>query len=370
MQVAQSTLDLSSALIRVRSFLSWWKSELAGLWPWRPVLGRYAPCIVARLCPDHVDIIDERTVLPVMMTRLKREEGLEENVRRLLANVATGRGGRPHVGLRLERSLCFERTAVYPLATRDNLQEIFEHELAHATLFSRANSYCGYRIDRTDYADRKLFVRQVFARRDVVDAAIQDGQALGWAVDFIDVGGSEPADRLQIDLLPPKDQPPSRQMRAMKSASATLVALALSALVVVQRHQSLTLEALPQRVAQSRAQAMAARAQFDRVSATGQRLSSIVHRKAGRLALTEIVEEVSRILPDWAFLQELRMEGATLHLTGIATSAADLVPIFDKSPLFARPRLSAPVTLDPREKRETFQIEMDIRQERQRGSVR
>jgi len=57
-----------------------------------------------------------------------------------------------------------------------------------------------------------------------------------------------------------------------------------------------------------------------------------------------ITEEVARLLPDNAWLQELDIDGQTVHLRGTALHATDLLGIFSASPLFTDVKFEAPLT--------------------------
>ena len=94
------------------------------------------------------------------------------------------------------------------------------------------------------------------------------------------------------------------------------------------------------------------------------RLTGLSARKAKSVTLAQVWEEVTNVLPDGAWLNELRLAGDTVQISGFAASSAGLIPLFEKSVLFTNPRLAATVTFDAREKKETFLIEMKTRARR------
>ena len=87
--------------------------------------------------------------------------------------------------------------------------------------------------------------------------------------------------------------------------------------------------------------------------------------------LLDVWEEVSRILPLDSWLTELRLaevgqrQDQFVIMTGLSTAAADLVPLLDKSPIFADAALSAPIALDTVEQRERFTLQAKLRPKRQ-----
>jgi general secretion pathway protein L len=79
----------------------------------------------------------------------------------------------------------------------------------------------------------------------------------------------------------------------------------------------------------------------------------------------QVWEELSRILPDDSWVQELRLaqqgqNGHELTITGFSTAAASLVEVLDRSTLLANVALTAPISLDPIEKRERFVLKARI----------
>ena len=84
--------------------------------------------------------------------------------------------------------------------------------------------------------------------------------------------------------------------------------------------------------------------------------------KLGQVPSIEVLEEISRVLPDSVWLSDLRIEGDTLDISGLAKSGAALPSLLEKSPLFADAALTAPLTLDPREDKERFSLRVRIKQ--------
>jgi general secretion pathway protein L len=87
----------------------------------------------------------------------------------------------------------------------------------------------------------------------------------------------------------------------------------------------------------------------------------ILAERARRTSATVILEEVTRLLPDAAFLQQLCYERDKVDLVGYANSAVALLPIFERSEFFHDARLTAPVVRDSGEKGERFGIRLLLR---------
>jgi general secretion pathway protein L len=74
-----------------------------------------------------------------------------------------------------------------------------------------------------------------------------------------------------------------------------------------------------------------------------------------------IVDELSRILPDSAWLAEMRIDPGSVEISGFARSAAALVPALEGAALFADVTLTAPITIDDSQKMERFSYRMRLR---------
>ena len=73
-----------------------------------------------------------------------------------------------------------------------------------------------------------------------------------------------------------------------------------------------------------------------------------------------VYEELSRILPDDAYLTELRIEGDKVQIVGLAHDAPELIHLIEQSPHFKAATFYAPTTRSPSETAQHFYIEAHI----------
>lgn len=90
------------------------------------------------------------------------------------------------------------------------------------------------------------------------------------------------------------------------------------------------------------------------------RITSLKIRKAEKVTTLQVWEEVTQILPESAWISEMRIDETTLHLDGFAQAASELIGIFAKSNLFAKVEFGQPVTRDSKQGLERFQVRMKI----------
>jgi general secretion pathway protein L len=111
-----------------------------------------------------------------------------------------------------------------------------------------------------------------------------------------------------------------------------------------------------------RAEAAAVRSAIERSDTAVADLARLQQMRLRQLPTVEIVEELTRLLPDSVWLTDLRIEGDILDITGLAKSGAAIPSLLVGSSHFADVSLSAPVTLDPREDKERFSLRLRLKQ--------
>jgi general secretion pathway protein L len=121
----------------------------------------------------------------------------------------------------------------------------------------------------------------------------------------------------------------------------------------------------------ARAKAQQVRAALDKLDQKQATIAHVRTRKREAPGLLEVWEEVSKILPLDSWLTELRLsevgqrQDQLVAMTGLSTAAADLVPLVDKSSIFADAALTAPIALDTIEQRERFTLQAKLQPKRQ-----
>jgi len=84
------------------------------------------------------------------------------------------------------------------------------------------------------------------------------------------------------------------------------------------------------------------------------------YTKETSLSVVVLLEGLSRALPESAYLTELRLEGATLRIVGLANDAPSLVALLERSGRLTDVRFFAPTTRSPDGKRFRFNIEAQV----------
>jgi general secretion pathway protein L len=139
------------------------------------------------------------------------------------------------------------------------------------------------------------------------------------------------------------------------------LALGLSAgYFYVERHEHL-LQDLRSENAALKAQADAALSAAAKSQASFASAVELRQLKTKYPPRVEILNELTKILPDTAYLTELAIDDGRVDLAGLAASAATITTLLEQSPVFVDAALTAPVTLDPTENKDRFSIRVRLR---------
>ena len=138
------------------------------------------------------------------------------------------------------------------------------------------------------------------------------------------------------------------------AATASALLVAVVALPLLQKSEIVS--RLEEQVAAARGEAL----QADQVRKELQQLideeSAIVERRKQRPSGIQVLEDLTRLLPDSAWLNRLEMNDARVTIRGEAANASDLVKLIESSGKFRSAAFEGAMTRDARTERERFTI--------------
>jgi general secretion pathway protein L len=246
------------------------------------------------------------------------------------------------------------RTLTLPAGAEADLAAALAFELERQTPFRAEEVWLGWR--REPAAGPGLVIRLVVVRREDAAAALRELADRGLAPEAVEIEG-EPGIRLAIPSL--------RRRRG----GLGLLNWALLALLIVL---SLAVLAAPawradRETARLRTElaalkpavdrALALRAEVDRLLGDAER---VVRAKGEAPAATRLLEEMTRVLPDDAWLGQFNVAEGKIEIEGVAASAAALVRAIEASPLFGAVQYRAPVSADAVTRLEHFQFAVEV----------
>jgi general secretion pathway protein L len=185
---------------------------------------------------------------------------------------------------------------------------------------------------------------------------------MGVPISAVDVVGAE-GDRMGFNLLSRGEAAPSLARRltwAIVTAAALLVLVCAATVVAALQRQDQALAQLEVETNAARTQAQAVRKRVQDADTLSDRIGALRLRRAEGIRVIALWEEVTRLLPDAAWVTNVRIENDMLWIDGYARSASELVGIVARSPMFSSVALSAPVVREEARASERFQIRMKI----------
>jgi general secretion pathway protein L len=355
------TSALQATVEASRRLFSWWKEELTELVP--SPLRRWAAGEARRtiFAPENGQFVHYEEVRGRLVRRGETSLPAGGPGRR---RFAARRLSRP-IGVRLPRSACLIRQMELPAAARQDFGKILQLDLERATPFRHQDVYRDHFIENGPVRDGKLPVRQVVVKRAVLDPILQQLKSHNIEVDFADCWDDGDKRGLPINLLrggqgEPASAARRRSMPALALGLCMLILAGSAVLLGLSKYET-ALQRLESETASAQAKAVAVNRSLTTAEASLTAVAELRRLKASRPPVIRILDELTRLLPDTAWVSFLKIEGDALEVTIVAQSTAELLPLFARSPLFATAALSSPVTYDSGGQSERATVRMTLK---------
>lgn len=157
---------------------------------------------------------------------------------------------------------------------------------------------------------------------------------------------------------------PHRRMRKVLGFFLALSIFPASLFCAYQIHQktSAATEKLDAQISEANKRAHAARSRFDQYARKTKQLQALKTKQAKTLEVVEAWEELSRILPDTAFLTDLVIRDERMEIAGFSERPAALIGSIEESPLFRRAQFISPVVKIPGFTGDNFHVSFEQEQ--------
>jgi general secretion pathway protein L len=316
------TRSISAA---ARSFFDWWGNELAELVParWRDgLLGINAP----------------------LFLRLNEEESVP------------GQPERP-VWIVMPRNSGLRRTFSLPLQAEGDLAAALEFEIDRQTPFGRDQVWHDFRITARDPGRGLLWVELCAIPLQHGEKALALAQSRGLPVIGLSVEGG-PA----INLLPRS----RRHRRSWRAEPWKLIAglnllVLVAGLTGIAAYEAVTADRLEQAVAERSDVARRAE-ELKRRLDTAKKEAGFLAAKRSTPRPVELLAELSRVLPEQAWLYDVTFSDRTLRIAGYTSSVPEILDQVAKASLFGDPKLASPVIHGGNDDKDRFEVTLTVRE--------
>ncbi|MGZ8244735.1 PilN domain-containing protein [Methylomagnum sp.] len=264
------------------------------------------------------------------------------------------------VVLRLTAGQALGKTLKLPLAAEENLAQVVAFEMDRLTPFKADQVYFGARVVARSTATRQLSVEMILTPRAKLDALLDELATWGWRPDSVDMAG--PTTPGLLNLLPEKYRPAKSRWPRLTNIALSVVILSLLAALAV----------LPILSARSEAEALEEQVRktgkiAKEVEALRQQADNLLHqtrflqdKKLTEPVLVDMLEELSRLIPDNTWLNGLQYKDRRVVMQGQSPSASKLIELLEASGYFKNTSFVSPVTKDTGSGLERFQLASDV----------
>lgn len=346
-------------------FLRWWGGELAALLPVRLRawvqrgpdvlwLGGVSGTATVHRARTGMTLAEIAPGLPVEVQRAEFARacaGIDPDDRRLLLVVPAAQ--------------VLYRRLVLPAAAAADPRRVVGYELDRQTPFKPEQVYYDVRVSADAAPAGQVALDLYAAPRAEIDPLLERFNAIGAHPDAVDVQGAD-GGLAGIDLLPPERRPRRIDRRRRANFMLGLACVLLAVLVLSQwlANRRAALAAMQEEVQAMRARATQSeqlRAQLGGALAASKFL---VRRKSENPSALEVLDDLTRRLPDSAWLDILTLDDSGgLDIKGEAAKAAGLVDTLSSSGLLQEPKLQGVIQPDPATGKERFELVARVRQQ-------
>ncbi|CAN5495098.1 hypothetical protein BH11PSE11_BH11PSE11_13040 [soil metagenome] len=250
------------------------------------------------------------------------------------------------IALWLAGSQFLSKQIELPLATAENLRQVLGFEMDRHTPFKADQVYFDFRVVQRDTQNSRLVAELVLAPRASVDAALEQLARWGIPAHAVYVASGSPPSDDPMDLMPADRRVTKTSAQHMFNLGllAFVVVLAISAITIPLWQKRQVAIALIPMVALAKSQATstdALRRDWDKRSAD---YNFVLEKKQTVPPLVVQLDELTRLLPDDTWVQQLDLKGKELQIQGETASSSKLIALVESSRILREANFRSPLT--------------------------
>ncbi len=249
-----------------------------------------------------------------------------------------------------------------PAAAERNLDQVVGFEFERVTPFRREEACYAWRISARDKAAHRIEIELTILPKPDVDAIVTAATKAGLRITAIEVAAVASGDPASFIPLEGAEALTShgRARLVIGWLAATAAFLAVVCVVLPFVRASQQSSRLDVQLVSAQKQAAASLEVEKQIEALTSDRTFLIDRRRHLPTVTGLLDTVTRLTPDDAWLTELQIEGDQIHLSGAAESATGLLGRIDQSKVFSDAGFRSSITQDGELKRERFDISARI----------
>lgn len=254
------------------------------------------------------------------------------------------------------------RALILPLAAEENLREVLAFEMDQHTPFTPDQIYYDFILRNRSLERREITVDLVYSPRREVDALLEAVARHGINVDVVTSRSRDGTNLRSVNLLPQERRRSRRLLEhrlnlALAGVCLLLLAFAVTVPIVQKDRAILEAESLVETAAAEAREGNKIRRELERLAAASRFL---YEKKQREVMAVEVINEVSRILPDHTWLTRLDLSGDQIQLQGQSEASSSLIAIIEASPMFENVAFASPVVQVPGTESDRFLLSANI----------
>jgi general secretion pathway protein L len=351
MAMRTPSADISASIARG---FAWWSGELKSLLPPGLRSGGNQPMTDLVVIAQNGQLTGTVPASPGLADTQSILDDIERRSRR-----------RPlRVRIRLPLAECLVRPVTVPRAAVPDIARIAALELERTTPLRRPDIYSAILAGDGGRGRGPVTAEYIVVKRSKIAALQARITGVGAEISGADCFRADPAVPLPVDFLNEREglftdrRAPTLFSGGRLAMTAAVLAFASLAIAKL-RHESALL-ALQEETAAVRSRVLAARSQ----SADGDQAAwpAFARLKSSHPPIVEILEDLTRRLPDTAYVTQLRLADGTVELGGFGRPVRSLAPELEQSPFVERATITAPIVTDEKLQKERFDFRLRLAQ--------
>jgi general secretion pathway protein L len=258
--------------------------------------------------------------------------------------------------LLLDESAVLTSTVVMPLAAEINLRRALVYEMDRHTPFKAEQVFYNWRVMNRDREAGQLRFELFVTPREPVEEQLELLRQIGLSPAGVDIATAEGS--MGVNLLPEEERfhIVNQQVRLnwmLAAGTVVILAFVMAQSLWLRQHQ---VEELNEAIDAVRSEALAVQQIRKQIDDATEAAGFLQGRKVENGYKSEVLAELTRILPDNTYLDRLSMHAETTQLQGKSDNAQSLIELVNESAYFENASFRGPTRFDSRTRKEIFDL--------------
>ncbi|MBF0626729.1 MAG: PilN domain-containing protein [Magnetococcales bacterium] len=342
----------------ISRFIAWWTGELFSLIPEKiyHMLKVGSNCLVIDILDDEIKIGRFRGEDFKNLATIKtscNDYNNNDAVKKVVKQQKTNK-----IILRIQESKSMTRILQdLPKIIENNLEEALFFELEKLTPFLPEDLWFDYRICGKNSEKGTIDIQMAMVPKKNILELVELGQSWGVDPDQVDLVGDDASKQTKFNFLKQVQKiRPSRFWSINRIQSVIAFSLFFGVIVFPIFYQYQTLQKLNRQVGQIKIKAENSLIVQNKINQITSESLFFSEYKKNIPVFAEILDELTKIIPDDAWLVRLGVSGTSVKISGYARSASHLIEIIETSNFFKDVVPDSSFIRDPKLDRERFKF--------------